>query len=132
MASPGDFPSLMDDADFLSELERMEGPPPSRAADRASRDAAAAIQPQPPAAAGRPMIRRVDEPLPRVLRRDVDRFQVYPDGAAAAGDDPDSSGRSATLLPAFLMILIGLSAGAVSSALVFHERVRWLVALWSR
>ena len=41
MTDADDFPSLMDDTEFLAELEKVEGPPPRASADRASRVALA-------------------------------------------------------------------------------------------
>jgi hypothetical protein len=122
MASAHEFPSLMDDAQFLEELDKVEGTPLPAAVH--------AREPQPP------------PPIP--LRRDADRNRLRPEGAvaevrprmvappvalAAAAIEPGPAG---SLVPAFVTILIGLSVGAASSALVFHDRVAWLIALWSR
>src|SRR4051794_20660860 len=141
-----EFPSLMDDAEFLVELEKVEDRPlPPAVHARAPQDG---------------------PPVP--LRREADRYQPRPERAAAESrphrtmlsdaphgvpddvphDAPDDAppgappaafvdhalqgGAAGSLVPTFLTILIGLSAGAASSALIFHERVGRLLALWAR
>ena len=121
-----EYPSLMDDAEFLVELEKVEGQPlPAALHARAPQDA-----------------------TPTPLRRDSDRYQLNaerraaagesqrqarapgPAPAALAGDVPEHDA-SGSLVTAFVMILIGLSAGAASAAIIFHDRVAWLVAHWA-
>lgn len=102
----------MDDETFLEELERAEGKNPAPADwDGEPSEAQAPSREQRTLAASRfPQHREVEE---------------APESTTAAHPH-------ASLVPAFLTILIGLSAGAACSVLVFHDRVTRLLAAWSR
>ena len=124
MTDADDFPSLMDDTEFLAELEKVEGPPPRASADRASRVALATGF----AAARKPIA------IDPVLARDVDRWNVRPNPAIADADrivHTTPIGQIRAAVPLFLMMLIGVCAGAASSALILHDRLARLIALWS-
>jgi hypothetical protein len=113
METAQELPSLMDDAEFLLELEKIEGRP-----------LPAAPRPRPAAIAASER-----------LRRDVDRYQLEPEPRGAEPLDAapaDADEAPASLMPAFLLVLIGFSAGAASSALIFHDRVGRLLAFWAR
>jgi hypothetical protein len=135
MDVPADFPSLMDDAEFLAELEKVEGAAPARAADRASRVALATgfdIAPCPTASPSTRTLAMTDAApaalVQSVVGRDVNRWNAQSDlkarQSAAAGSD--------SRFAALVAITIGVSAGALGSALMFHDRVAWLLRLWSR
>ena len=101
----------MDDEAFLEELERAEGENPAR-----------------------PNWNGEDEEVQAPNREQrtlaASRFPVHHENEAEA--KPPVTRRRASLLPAFLTILIGLSAGGACSVLVFHDRVTRLLAAWSR
>src|SRR4051794_21167596 len=94
-----EFPSLMDDAEVLVELEKVEG------------------EPLPPAVHARAP--QEDPPIP--LRRDINRYQLQTEGRtgavesrrqagappAAFADDAPELGAAGSFVPAFLTILIG-------------------------
>ena len=133
-----EFPSLMDDTEFLAELEKLEGAPPRPSADRASHAAlstgfTAARRPVPsPSTRPLPERRQVEAGAPEpVIARDVNRWNIH-SPAAIAPESTVQGSTSASAIPAFLTIMIGLCAGAVSSAVVFHERVAHIVALFAR
>jgi hypothetical protein len=124
MTNADDFPSLMDDTEFLTELEKVECPPPRASADRASRVALAT---------GFATARKPVDIAP-VLARDVDRWNVRPKPAIADADrivHTPPIGQIRAAVPLFLMMLIGVCVGAASSALLLHDRVARLLALWS-
>ena len=136
-----ELPSLMDDAEFLAELEKLEGQPPRAAADRASRVAlasgfATARQPMPS-----PSTRPVAEPDPvqleagdieeLVIPREANRWNIHPP-ALVAEEPAASASEPGTMIMAFLTILIGFSVGAATSAVVFHERAVQIIALFTR
>jgi hypothetical protein len=139
-----EFPSLMDDAEFLAELEKLEGKPPRAAADRASRVAlasgfATAQQPT-PSASTRPVPESGSFQLEAgdieelVIPRDANRWNIHPPVAveepiAVASAPAPAPG---SMMMAFLTILIGFSVGAAGSAFVFHERAVQIIALFTR
>ena len=135
MDAATDFPSLMDDTEFLAELDKIEGVVPRRA-DRPSHAALATgfdqAEHSAPCASTRPLpntVNDVESPAALealLLPPGADRWQT----TGKPLDEADA--RPATVVPAFLTILFGLSAGAVSSALLFHDRVAWLLQFWSR
>lgn len=90
MTEHGEFPSLMDEPDFLVELEKVECPPSAPSTDRAI----------------------------NVVR------------STAAVNLPEV-GQIRAAVPLFLMMLIGICAGAASSVLILHDRVARLIAFWS-
>jgi hypothetical protein len=109
MSDPEDFPSLMDEPAFIEELEKVECPSPV-SADRALN-----------------------------VVRTTDRWNIRPAAApsvpvqatiAPVVDPP--VGRIRAAVPLFLMMVIGVTVGAASSALLLHDRVARLIALWSR
>jgi hypothetical protein len=108
------FPSLIDDPEFLAELGKLESessPSPStRPAAKRRRAPAGPMEPG--------------------IRRDINRWHLHSD----APDTASTSivGGSASTVPAFLIILIGLCAGAACSVIVFHERVALIVDLFAR
>jgi hypothetical protein len=124
-----ELPSLIDDAQFLAELDQVEGAAPRASADRASRVALATGF----TAARRPIATPSTRPRPAepVIPRDVNRWNLHmPPGVE--DDQPAAEPGGASMIPAFLVILIGLSAGAASSIVVFHERVARIIALFAR
>ena len=143
MTPAEDLPSLMDDTEFLAELEKVECPAPRASADRASRVALSSgftnvRKPMPsastcPANAGE--INEVGSPsIEPVLTRDVDRWNIRPNPGSAESDPIVRKPRLVQIraaVPLFLMMLIGICAGAASSALILHDRVARLIALWS-
>src|SRR5437879_4872455 len=117
-----EFRSLMDDAEFLAELEKLEGQPPGAAADRASRVAlasgfASARQPR-PSASTRPAPERDSFQLEAgaieelVIPRDANRWNIHSPAAVEEPGDVASGPASGTVMMAFLTILIGFSIGA--------------------
>jgi hypothetical protein len=112
------FPSLIDDALFLAELDRLEGEP------LASPIARPVARPRPaePAADARVAF----EP---VIPRDVNRWNLHP----PPGVDPEPAVRDrASRVPAILAIAGGLCAGAAGAAVVFHDRLVQIVELFAR
>ena len=110
MTVSDDFPSLMDEPDFLKELEKVECPVPGTAADRAIN-----------------VVRTTD----RWNVRSAAAERVAPRGTVAPVVDPPPAGQMRAAMPLFLMMLIGVCAGAASSALLLHDRVARIIALWS-
>jgi hypothetical protein len=139
-AAPVELSSLMDDSDFIAELDKLEGQPPRAAADRASRVAlasgfAAARQPM-PSASTRPVKDRQPERSATeelVMPRDLNRWNLHPPGSGDAVD-PIVQATASESAPAMtlLIVLSGLLVGAASSAAVFHERVGQIAALFMR
>jgi hypothetical protein len=138
----GEFPSLMEDAEFLAELEKLEGQPPRAAADRASRVALASgfasARRRMPSAGTRPVQEpesfqlEAGEIEELVIPRDVNRWNFHSPAAIEEPTEVASAPGSGTAMMAFLIILIGFSVGAVTSAVVFHERALQIVALFTR
>jgi hypothetical protein len=134
-----EFRSLMDDAEFLAELEKLEGKPPRAAADRASRVALASGF----ATAEQPMPSASTRPAPEsdafqleagdieelVIPRDANRWNIHP---PVAVEEPIAVASAPGTVMAFLTILIGFSVGAAGSAFVFHERAVQIIALLTR
>ena len=110
MTVSDDFPSLMDEPDFLKELEKVECVVPASAADRAIN-----------------MVRTTD----RWNVHSTAAERVAPRATVAPVVDPPSAGQIRAAVPLFLMMLIGVCAGAASSALLLHDRVARIIALWS-
>ena len=52
--------------------------------------------------------------------------------ASAPVDRAPAAGQIRAAVPLFLMMVIGVCMGAASSALLLHDRVARLIALWSR
>lgn len=106
MTASDDFPSLMDEPEFLDQLEKVECAAAPATADRAIN-----------------------------VVRTTDRWNVRgkktASGQPVAPVDLPTVGRIRTAVPLFLMMLIGICAGAASSALLLHDRVARLIALWS-
>jgi hypothetical protein len=137
-----EFRSLMDDAEFLAELEKLEGKPPRAAADRASRVALASGF----ATAEQPMPSASTRPAPEsdafqleagdieelVIPRDANRWNIHPPVAVEEPIAVASAPATGTVMTAFLTILIGFSVGAAGSAFVFHERAVQIIALFTR
>jgi hypothetical protein len=122
-----DFPSLMDDAQFLKELEKVEGTP-LPAAVHARTNVVPPTPPEPPPALRRAVDHvRAYRQAPTVPQRDADD-----DDWAAAERDAVFDGPEGLGVTGVLTIIGGLAAGAGASALLFHDRVAWLVALWTR
>ena len=98
------FPSLIDEPEFLAELDKVECPAASAFADRAIN-----------------------------VARTTNRWTIRPTPAspAAALVERQAVGQIRAAVPLFLMMLIGICAGAASSALILHDRVARLIALWS-
>src|SRR5712691_11292827 len=64
-----------------------------------------------------------------VISRDVNRWNLYPPPGVA----PEPAvRRPASKASSFVPILIGFCAGAAGSAVVFHERVVQILALFAR
>jgi len=137
-----EFPSLMDDAEFLAELEKLEGKPPRAAADRASRVALAsgfssALQPM-PSPSTRPVPESEAFQLEAgdieelVIPRDANRWNIHPPVAVEEPIAVASAPAPGTMMMAFLTILVGFSIGAAGSAFVFHERAVQIIALFTR
>ncbi len=108
-----EFPSLIDDASFLAELETLEG--------------------ETRASSGTRPVHRRRAPMPAsvdlVIRRDVNRWHLH----APPGVEPVPIIRQRpSALPALVAILIGLSAGAAGSAVVFSDRLMQIVGLFAR
>lgn len=106
MSGSGEFPSLMDEPDFLKELDNVESRETPASADRAIH-----------------------------VVRTMDRWTLHAKPATttrpAAPVDPPPVGQIRAAVPLFLMMLIGVCVGAASSALILHDRVARLIALWS-
>ena len=116
----------MDDVQFLAELDQVEGEAPRPSADRAKQVALAAGLGARQAA--RTPGKRRGEP---VIPRDVNRWNLHmPPGVDDDAMAAEPGGTS--MIPAFLVILIGLSAGAASSVVVFHAQVARIVAQFAR
>src|SRR5438067_12822432 len=101
MAADSDNPaeSLIGDAEFLGELEWLDG-----------RSAAA------------PVSRSVHarRPVEPVIRHDVNRWYLHP----PPGVEPEPVDRhQPSAVSALRVILIGLGAGAAAAAIVFNERL---------
>src|SRR5438552_639630 len=128
MLESTEIPSLMDDVEFLAELEKLEGETSCGAVDRASRAALAncfADLPQPmPSPAVRPASprrRSMENPIQPVIPRDVNRWNIHD----PPGVEPERSAQGpASPIAAVVVIAIGLCAGAAGSALIFHDRVQ--------
>jgi len=105
-----DFPSLMDEPDFVKELEKVERSAPAAAGDRAIN-----------------VVRTTD----RWNVRSTAAERVAPRATVAPVVDPPPAGQMRAAVPLFLMTLIGVCAGAASSALLLHDRVARIIALWS-
>ncbi len=128
-----DAPSLMDDGDFIAELEKLEGRAPEGAADR-PRAVALGRADHAPEAFTAP---ELDDTLE--LLSETGEYAPPVDGAAGPSDDDEAADDArenrlphVPLIAAFLTILVGLSAGAAASVLLLHQRVSWLLAFWSR
>jgi len=99
---------LIGDAEFLGELEKLEG------------QSAAALVSRPGHA------RRPAQP---VIPRDVNRWHLHP----PPGVEPEPVDRhQPPPVSALRVILIGLGAGAAGAAVVFHERLMEILALFTR
>jgi hypothetical protein len=136
MAPAREIPSLMDDDEFLNELEKLEGEPPRSAADRASRVALASgfsgaqqssSPPTPPVLEGRRI--EPDAAAGLAIPRDIDRWNIHGFTTEALEHIAPSP---ASKVPAFFAIVIGLCVGAAGSALLLHDRVARIVDLFSR
>jgi len=138
MDADSDIPSLMDDVDFVAALEKMERAADKKPAARMVRETPSAPRYAPTAQASpHAWSLSVDEadvaeivaaPMrTETIRPDLGGFQLSATPEMAMAFDMQRS-----LLPAFLTILIGLSAGAAGSALIFRDRITWLIDLWSR
>jgi hypothetical protein len=110
MTVSDDFPSLMDEPEFLAELAKVECPEPAASADRAIN-----------------VVRTTD----RWKVRHAAAPSVPVQTTIAPVVDSPEVGQIRAAVPLFLMMLIGVSVGAASSALLLHDRVARLIALWS-
>jgi hypothetical protein len=107
--TPSEFPSLIDDAAFLAELEQLELPSSLTAPGHARRAAMPA-------------------PVDPVVARDANRWHLHPPpGVETAPSFPEQPSGPAALVA----ILIGLSAGVAGSAMVFYERLTQIIALFT-
>jgi hypothetical protein len=107
--TPGEFPSLIDDAAFLAELEQLELPSSVTGPGYARRAAMPA-------------------PVEMVIARDANRWHLHPPpGVEAAPSFPEQPSGPAALVA----ILLGLSAGIAGSAVVFYERLTQIIALFA-
>ena len=105
-----DFPSLMDEPEFIKELEKVECHDAASSADRAIN-----------------------------VVRTTDRWKIRSNAEASASVrptiapvvDPPAVGQIRAAVPLFLMMLIGVCAGAASSALLLHDRVARILAFFS-
>jgi hypothetical protein len=139
MVESFELPSLMDDDEFIAELEKLEGKAPRPSADRASRVALAtgfnAADKPVPSASTRPTPQREQpeaDAIEPILRRDVDRWNVHPQPNGSALEPTVDASASGSAIPAFLIIMIGFGTGAAGSAVMLHERVVQIVALFAR
>jgi hypothetical protein len=103
-------PSLIDDVTFLSELEKRGGATAPATRPGHARRPGGAIDP--------------------VIPRDVNRWDLHP--PPGVGPEPTVRHRPSSGGSAFLPILIGLCAGAAGAAVVFHERLVQVIALFRR
>ena len=152
-----EFPSLIDDASFLAELEKLEGEP---LASPIARPLVKHPHPQPVAAEdasflaeldkleGQPLASPIAQPISKrphaesaaaaaeamepvevVIPRDVNRWYLHP----PPGVEPEPVvHHQPSRAPAVLVILLGLCAGAAGAAMVFHERLAQIIALFAR
>jgi hypothetical protein len=111
MSGPDDFPSLMDEPQFLAELEKVE------CSESASADRAINV------------VRTIDRW--KIPQRNKTSAGIPERAGIAPFADPPAPGQIRAAVPLFLMMLIGVCAGAASSALILHDRVARLIALWS-
>jgi hypothetical protein len=151
MRTGTDVPSLIDDADFLAELDRMESgperPAPSVSEPAPVRRAAApkpampAINPprrlrlEPPAKPAAP-------PRPAHIAEIGDRVRApklahvtapkAPVAAPMAATAPLAQPRRVPATIAALTVFLGLTVGAGSAALLFHDRVERIVVTWTK
>jgi hypothetical protein len=188
MRTAPDVPSLIDDADFLAELDRMESGPATPDAGRAPAPAEDSTQTE-PAPMSWPMPEQEEpparEPLPvrraaastpaspeKPLRPQPQRrLRLEPPAMPATPPRPDReapmrpahiaeigeraraprptasnatvaqtapvatpiapSGRVPTMV-ASLTVVLGLTVGAGSAALLFHDRVAQIVVTWAK
>jgi hypothetical protein len=112
-----EFPSLIDDLTFLAELDKLEmeplASPIPRPVSKSLRAGAVATA------------SAVVEPA---IPRDVNRWHLHPPPGVELTPIVQ---RGPSKLPAVLVVLIGLSAGATGSAIVFYERLEQLLALFA-
>ena len=110
MSGAEDFPSLMDEPEFLEELEKVECHDAASSADRAIN-----------------VVRSTD----RWKNRSNTRASASVRLTTAPVIDRPAVGPIRAAVPLFLMTLIGVCAGAASSALLLHDRVARILALFS-
>ncbi len=108
-----EFPSLIDDVAFLAELEKIEE---ESLAAPVARPVTARRWPAAPSPTG------------LSIPRDVNRWVLHP--PPSVEPEPIVQ-RRPSRLPTFLVILLGLCAGAAGSAVVFHERVVQILNLFA-
>jgi hypothetical protein len=153
MRSAADLPSLIDDADFLAELDRMEnGPAPPDAEpapkpagpDKLQHSQPRRLKLEPPATPATPPRREApirpepETPMPPAHiaeigdRARAPRAAVHVPAPSATVAAPIVQPRGVPAALAALTVVVGLTVGAGSAALLFHDRVAQIVVTWAK